>query len=559
MVHRTLADHLGDHKIGNQFDLSLLQRRGRIGHAGRVSFQIGLCLAVTAAVAVGKLIEGRHLRIQPATLDRQHQAVAVHLRFAQVGSIRHLIVGFMAIARPAVTRLAVGFLLIQPHALGDVGGIGRCRLRGGLCRPQTGETLAENGNRTDRQRDQRQISSNLLHTAEYTPLQRSPELLYSGRKDDMKTSITLAAVALVVLVHKDVTVHTQTAGSATPKAVASRASDAGPRFQIDPFWPKPLPEGWIIGRTGSICPDTAHDLLVVTNRRDITAEEAETSKQSPSILIFDTAGKLVDSWGDSDTVPGTIHGCFVDHENNIWLTGNGDGIIQKWSHDGKMLMQIGKRGVFDTSDGTAKGERLNAGRSQFFNPAGVVVDPGNGDVYVADGYGNRRVAVFDRQGNFLRQWGRQATKEETESGAPGVFAQLVHCIAMSRAGLIYVCDRQGDRVQVFDKTGKFIRNIWIRTGTPTLPDPRGTAWWIAFSRDPEQKYMYVMNGRNEQLHILDHASGKILSSFGRPGHWLGNFTHGHAVAVDASGNLYIAETDTGRRMQKFKPVASTSR
>ena len=322
-------------------------------------------------------------------------------------------------------------------------------------------------------------------------------------------------------------------------------------FEIDPFWPKPLPDKWIIGRTGSICAD-AHDHLIVTNRRDITAEEAETSLQAPSVLIFDLAGNLAGSWGDNTTVPAVIHGCFADHENNVWVTGNGDGIVQKWSHDGKLLMQMGKRGVFDTSDGTSSGQRLNAGRAQFFNPAGVVVDPSNGDVYVADGYGNRRVAVFNRDGAFLRQWGRQATKEETVEGAGGAFAQIVHCIAMSRAGLIYVCDRQGDRVQVFDKMGTFIRNIWIRTGTPGLPDPRGTAWWVAFSRDPEQKFMYVMNGRNEQLHILDHATGKILSSFGRPGHWLGNFTHGHAVAVDSGGNLYIAETDTGRRMQKFR-------
>lgn len=324
-------------------------------------------------------------------------------------------------------------------------------------------------------------------------------------------------------------------------------------FEIDPSWPKPLPERWIIGRTGSICSD-AHDHLVVTNRRDITAEEAETSLQAPSVLIFDRAGSLVHSFGDSDTVPGVIHGCFVDHEDNIWLTGNGDGIIQKWSHDGKLLLQIGKRGILDTTDGTAKGQRLNAGRAQLFHPAGVAVDPANGDVYVADGYGNRRVAVFDRQGQFLRQWGRQATPEETHAGVGGAFAQVVHCITMSRAGLIYVCDRQGDRVQVFDKMGAFVRNIWIRTGTATLPDPRGTAWWVAFSRDPEQSYMYVMNGRNEQLHILDHATGKLMGSFGRPGHWLGNFTHGHAVAVDSSGNLYIAETDTGRRIQKFRLV-----
>lgn len=330
-------------------------------------------------------------------------------------------------------------------------------------------------------------------------------------------------------------------------------SQEAQRFQIEPYWPKPLPDKWIIGRTGSICAD-AHDHLVVTNRRDITEEEAETSIQAPSVLIFDVAGNLVGSFGDASTVPGVVHGCFVDREHNIWLTGNGDGIVQKWSHDGKLLLQIGKRGAFDTVDGTAKSERLNAGRAQFFNPAGVVVDPDNGDVYVADGYGNRRVAVFDREGRFLRQWGKQATQQEIEAGAGGAFAQIVHCIAMSRAGLIYVCDRQGQRVQVFEKNGTFVRNIWIKTGTKTLPDPRGTAWWVAFSRDPEQRFMYVMNGRNEQVHILDHATGNILASFGRPGHWLGNFTHGHAIAVDSGGNLYVAETDTGRRMQKFNLV-----
>lgn len=327
----------------------------------------------------------------------------------------------------------------------------------------------------------------------------------------------------------------------------------GPRFEVDPSWPKPLPEGWIIGRTGGICVD-ADDHLIVTNRRDITAEEAETSLQAPSVLIFDLAGNLVDSWGDSTTVPGTIHGCFADHEFNVWVTGNGDGVIQKWTHDGKLLMQIGKRGAFDSSDGTSRGKSLNASPTQFFNPANIVVDPGNGDFYVADGYGNRRVAVFDRQGHFLRQWGQQATKEEIEAGAPGVFAQVVHCITMSNAGLLYVCDRQGDRVQVYDKMGNLKRNIWIRTGTPTLPDPRGTVWGVAFSRDREQKFMYVMNGRNEQVHILDHASGKILSSFGRPGHQLANFTHGHALAVDSKGNIYVAETDTGRRIQKFRLV-----
>lgn len=326
-----------------------------------------------------------------------------------------------------------------------------------------------------------------------------------------------------------------------------------PRFEVDPTWPKPLPEGWIFARLGGVCVD-AHDHIAVVDRRDITAEEAETSRPAPPITMFDAAGNVIASFGDPNVVPQSIHGCFFDRENNVWVGGNGDGIIQKYSHDGKLLLQIGKRGLFDTSDGTRKGQANNASHEQFFLPAGIAIDPANGDIYVADGYGNRRVAVFDKTGKFLRQWGRQATAEETRAGAPGAFSQLVHCIAMGNNGLLYVCDRQGDRVQVFDKAGKFQRNIWIRTGTPTLPDPRGTAWWVAFSRDPEQKFLYVMNGRNEQVHILDHASGRILASFGRPGHQIGNFIHGHAIALDSKGNLYVAETDWGRRVQRFQVV-----
>jgi DNA-binding beta-propeller fold protein YncE len=332
---------------------------------------------------------------------------------------------------------------------------------------------------------------------------------------------------------------------------ASMSQSAAPHFEIDPWWPKPLPDRWITGRLGGVCVDR-HDHVIVTNRRDITEEEAETSLPAPSVLIFDSAGALVDSWdGDWDRHPGSIHGCFADHENNIWITGHRDGVVQKYSHDGKLLLQIGQRGVLDSVDGSLEGKPRNSSRTGFFKPAGVVIDPQNGEIYVADGYGNKRVAVFDRAGTFLRQWGRQATVNETRSGTPAAFAEVVHCIALSADGLLYVCDRQGDRVQVFDKLGNFQRNIWIRTGTPELPDERGTVWSIDFSRDPEQRYLYVMNGRNEQVHVVERASGRILHSFGRPGHQLGNFTHGHALAVDSKGNLYVAETDTGRRIQKF--------
>jgi DNA-binding beta-propeller fold protein YncE len=326
------------------------------------------------------------------------------------------------------------------------------------------------------------------------------------------------------------------------------------RFEVDPSWPKALPDSWITGQLGGVCTDS-HDHIVVVNRRDITKEEAETSEQAPPIVMFDLAGNVVASWGDPNVVPHSIHGCSFDPENNVWVGGNDDGILQKYSHEGKLLTQIGTRGKFDSADGTSKGKFQNSSHEGFFNPASMAIDPANGDIYVADGYGNRRVAVFDKTGKFLRQWGREATEDETRAGAGGAFSKIVHCIALGNDGLVYVCDRQGDRVQVFDKMGKFQRNIWIKTGTPTLPDPRGTAWWVAFSRDPEQKYMYVMNGRNESVHILDHASGQILASFGRPGHQAGSMIHGHTMALDSHGNIYVAETDWGRRVQRFTPLS----
>jgi DNA-binding beta-propeller fold protein YncE len=329
------------------------------------------------------------------------------------------------------------------------------------------------------------------------------------------------------------------------------AAQNGPKFEVDPSWPKPLPAGWINGQLGGVCVDS-HDHVVVVDRRNITKEEKETSQAAPSILMFDAAGTMVRAWGDPNVVPDSIHGCAFDGENNVWVGGNHDGIIQKYSHDGKLLQQIGTRGQFDSADGTAKGKPLNAAHDKLYLPAGIAIDPGNGDLYVADGYGNRRIVVFDKNGKYLRQWGHQATKEETDSGAGAAFTELVHCVTMSKAGLIYVCDRQGDRIQVFDKMGKFQRNIWMRNGTPTLPDPRGTVWWLEFSHD--QKYLYVMNGRSERVEVLDPESGKILSTFGRPGHQVGNFTHGHTMAIDSKGNLYVAETDYGRRVQRFKPV-----
>ena len=330
-------------------------------------------------------------------------------------------------------------------------------------------------------------------------------------------------------------------------------AQTAPKFAVDATWPKELPKDWITGQLGGVCAGE-QDHIYVVNRRNITDEEKETSISAPSIIKFDMAGNVVGSWGDQSTVPNSIHGCFVDKDKNVFVAGNSDGIVQKYAPDGKLLFQIGTRGKFDSVDGTRRGKGNNTAKDQLHMPSAIVTDPANGEIFISDGYGNRRVVVFDKDGKFLRQWGRQATDEETQQGVPGVFAQVVHCIAMSNAGLIYVCDRQGNRIQVFRKDGTFVRNIAIPNKSGKLPDKRGTAWWVAFSPDQEQKFMYVMNGGTEEVHILDHARGKILSSFGRPGHQMGNFTHGHTIAVDSKGAIYVAETDWGRRIQKFKIV-----
>jgi DNA-binding beta-propeller fold protein YncE len=337
-----------------------------------------------------------------------------------------------------------------------------------------------------------------------------------------------------------------------------------PGFVVDPTWPKPLPNQWATGQVGGVCVGP-QDHVFIVNRRNLTEKELLTAKQAPPILEFDAAGNVVNAFGDPNVVPKSIHGCAVDAEGNIYVAGNQDGIVQKYSSTGKLLLQVGTRGVVDTSDssltvqaggGGLAGRALNSGRESFFLPAGVAVDPTNGDIYVADGYGNSRVAVFDRNGRFVRQWGRQGTKAEVEAGMGGVFMQVVHCVTIGNDGLVYVCDRQGDRIEVFDKSGKFEKNIPVHTGSEHIPDLWGTVWWIGFSPDPAQKYIYVANGRNEEIHILDHASGRLLSSFGRPGHQVGEFDHAHTLAVDSKGTIYVAETDWGERVQKFTLVNS---
>lgn len=339
------------------------------------------------------------------------------------------------------------------------------------------------------------------------------------------------------------------------------AQASPPKFEVDPNWPKPLPNLWVTGGIGGVCIDS-RDHVFILNRRDLTDNDLDAGHQAPVVIEFDPEGNVVNSFGDPDSTPNTPHGCAVDAENNVWLTGTGDGIVQKYSHDGsKLLLQIGKRGVVDSSDGSAKGKPLNSSHEGFFKPAGMAIDPKNGDVYVADGEtssGNHRIAVFDRAGQFLRQWDLHRT--ETETG--DAFVPVLHCVTMDNNGLVYVCDRRSHRLQVFDKMGNFQKNIPVEfeqmSKLPPGPEHQsgalGSAVWVGFSRDAGQKYMYVVNQDDEKIDILDHASGQILSSFGRVGHYPGEFTYSHFLAVDSKGNIYVAEVGTGKRIQKFNLV-----
>jgi DNA-binding beta-propeller fold protein YncE len=353
----------------------------------------------------------------------------------------------------------------------------------------------------------------------------------------------------------------------TPSTQADiNKSPGSPKYRVDPFWPKPLPDNWVTGEVAGTCIDS-NDHVFTVNRGPapggLVAPETVVATPSPAVIEFDPAGNVVNSWGNLGILPNGLHGCFVDYQDNVWIAGNGDGIVQKYSHDGKvLLLQIGTRGLCDSATG-ACGNFGAVGTSQTLlnQPADVAVDPENGDIYIADGYGNHRVVVFDKTGQYLRQWGGVVINNN--SPEPGSFAAgdggHPHCVVLGNDKLLYVCDRADDRIQVFDKMGNLKRVITVKPGTGVTPQPNGSpglgtagsAWDVDFSPDRHQTFMFEADGGNEVLWIFDRAFGQILSGFGRPGHMAGDFTFLHTVTIDSRGNLYTGETIGGRRVQKF--------
>jgi DNA-binding beta-propeller fold protein YncE len=366
------------------------------------------------------------------------------------------------------------------------------------------------------------------------------------------------------------------------KAAVEAATVQAPMFEVDPMWPKPMPNHWLIGMTIGVSVDAQDNVWIIHRQGSLEPGELHAATNppmamccvaAPPILEFDQAGNLLHHWGGPGQGydwPDSNHGITIDYKGNVWIGANGrgrqpaakpgemnegaasatvayqDNQILKFTQDGKFLMQIGK--PFH-SKGSNDVENLRL-------PAKIFVDKQANEVYVADGYGNHRVIVFDADtGKYKRHWGAYGHKpDDTDMGnydpnAPPAqqFRNPVHCADLSVDRLLYVCDRANDRLQVFKPDGTFVKEAFVEKNTRGA----GSAWDIAFSRDPQQKYIYLTDGENDRVHILLRDTLQVLTTFGEGGRQPGEFYGPHSIATDSKGNIYVTETYRGQRVQKF--------
>jgi DNA-binding beta-propeller fold protein YncE len=349
------------------------------------------------------------------------------------------------------------------------------------------------------------------------------------------------------------------------QAVLDNEADAkartvrAPRFEVDPLWPKPLPNHWLLGMTIGVWVDEQDHVWIIhrgaptlhANERALDLKVGECCTAAPPVLVFDQAGNLVRAWGGPGQGyewPESNHGIHVDYKGNVWIGGNGpkDAHLLKFTKDGKFLMQVGNLGK-------------NAGSNDLENfgrVAKIWVDPKTNEAYVADGYQNKRVAVLDADtGKMKRFWGAYGNKpDDTDQGkydpkAPPLqqFRNPVHCVERTNDGLVYVCDRANDRVQVFKPDGTFVKEAFYAKETLAS----GSAWDIAFSKDKAQRYIYLADGTNEKVRVIERETLAELTNFGDGGRQPGQFYGVHSIATDSKGNLYTTETYEGKRLQRF--------
>ncbi|MYA10460.1 MAG: hypothetical protein F4087_05405 [Gemmatimonadetes bacterium] len=342
---------------------------------------------------------------------------------------------------------------------------------------------------------------------------------------------------------------------------ASASTAEAPIFEVDPFWPQPLPNHWMLGSVVGVGVDSRDHVFIIhrqaplNERTEIGAAQdpptGECCVPAPYVLEFDPDGNLANAWGgpgEGYNWPISNHGISVDPMDNIWIGGNGrDSHVLKFSRDGEFLASYGEVGAQMPSSNS---------ETSFGNVAKISFDAAANEAYLADGYVNKRVAVLDiNTGELKRFWGAYGnTPDDTRLGPydpdaplPQQFRNPVHCADPSNDGHVYVCDRQANRIQVFQSDGTFVDEV--RLAPRTLGD--GSTWDIAFSRDAEQKYMYVADGKNMKVYVMDRMSLEVLTSFGDGGRQPGLFFAVHSIATDSQGNIYTTETYEGKRVQKF--------
>lgn len=349
------------------------------------------------------------------------------------------------------------------------------------------------------------------------------------------------------------------AGCSLLTAALTLAQSGLPRFEPDPYWPKPLPNNWMLGQVSGTAVD-AHDHIWVLHRPRTLDDhdkygadgKGDCCAPAPPVLEFDQAGNLVGSWGGAGQGyewPDNEHGIAVDHKDNVWITGNGDKDAQilKFTKTGKFLLQIGHKGQSKGSNDTA-----NLGR-----PAGVTIHPATNEAFVADGYANRRVYVFDADtGAYKRHWGAYGNKPDDAAARTRVYEgdgppqfNLVHGLRVSNDGMVYVGDRVNNRIQAFRLDGTFVKEVFIARKTSGA---EGTGFDVAFSADKAQRFFYVPDGSNKKVHIVDRQKMELVGFFGgHGGHGVGEFYHTHSAATDSKGNVYLGEVNNGRRALRW--------